>query len=177
MSLWKSTSGNKDNIRKSWQILKDIINKKRKQSNVSSVRNNGNVISEKTQISNSFNSFFVNIGPTLARKIPKDSRSPAIYLTKTVNDSMLIIPALQEEITSIIKNLKMGSPGWDSISPIILKATYSLIVIPLTHVFNISLTKGVFPNEMKLAKVIPIFKSGDTTSFSNYRPVSVLPIF
>ena len=42
---------------------------------------------------------------------------------------------------------------------------------------NLSITKGVFPDELKVARVIPLFKSGDVTSFSNYRPVSVLPLF
>ena len=42
---------------------------------------------------------------------------------------------------------------------------------------NLSITKGIFPSELKIARVIPLFKSGDPTSFSNYRPVSVLPIF
>ena len=42
---------------------------------------------------------------------------------------------------------------------------------------NISLLKGVVPSELKIAKVIPLFKSGDPTKFSNYRPVSVLPVF
>ena len=42
---------------------------------------------------------------------------------------------------------------------------------------NLSITKGIFPNELKVARVIPLFKSGDETSFSNYRPVSVLPLF
>ena len=45
------------------------------------------------------------------------------------------------------------------------------------HVSNLSITQGVFPHELKVAKVIPLFKSNDPMVFSNYRPVSVLPLF
>ena len=41
---------------------------------------------------------------------------------------------------------------------------------------NLSLTDGIFPNELKLACVVPIFKTGDPIQYSNYRPVSVLPV-
>ena len=43
-------------------------------------------------------------------------------------------------------------------------------------VFNISLNRGIFPNEMKLATVIPIFKSGKKEYCNNYQPISLLPV-
>ena len=82
-----------------------------------------------------------------------------------------------DEVKLIIGNLKDGSSGWDEISSRIVKTTYDSFLLPLTHVMNISIQKGVFPNEMKIAKVIPLFKSGDSMIMSNYRPVSVLPLF
>ena len=51
------------------------------------------------------------------------------------------------------------------------------IVTPLEHIFNISLQKGVFPDGMKLARVIPLFKNGEINDFSNYRPISILSQF
>ena len=47
---------------------------------------------------------------------------------------------------------------------------------PLTYLINKSIKQGVFPNELKLAKVVPIFKTGDEQLVQNYRPISVLPI-
>ena len=46
---------------------------------------------------------------------------------------------------------------------------------PLEHVINLSLEKGFFPNEMKIAKIIPLHKSGDAMNITNYHPISVLP--
>ena len=53
----------------------------------------------------------------------------------------------------------------------------SHIAIPLRHICNLSFNTDVFPSELKVANVVPIFKSGDEMLFSNYRPVSVLPGF
>ena len=49
--------------------------------------------------------------------------------------------------------------------------------MPLIHICNISFQKGVFPTELKIDNVVPIYKSGDEMIFTNYRPVSVLPVF
>ena len=55
-----------------------------------------------------------------------------------------------------------------------LKTCSNYYVKPLTYIINKSLAEGIFPNELKLARVVPIFKTGDPSSISNYRPISVL---
>ena len=90
---------------------------------------------------------------------------------------MAIMPIIQNDVINVIRNLKASSPGWDSISAVVVKATYQCFTEPLTHIFNISVMYGVFPSELKLAKVTPLFKANDPMLFSNYRPVSVLPVF
>ena len=58
-----------------------------------------------------------------------------------------------------------------------VKQTINLIIGPLTHIMNLSLSSGLVPEQMKVARVIPLFKSGTLSLFTNYRPVSVLPVF
>ena len=65
----------------------------------------------------------------------------------------------------------------DAISARVSKATYSSFITLLTHITNISILDGVFLPELKIARVIPVFKSGEPSNFSNYRPVSMLPLF
>ena len=76
--------------------------------------------------------------------------------------------------TKIIKSLKNGAPGSDEISTKILQLSLSPIMMPLSFLCNRSLNEGVFPSELKLANVLPLFKSGDVMLFNNYRPVSLL---
>jgi len=54
----------------------------------------------------------------------------------------------------------------------IIKNTFDLFSQPLVNVINLSLVKGVFPDKLKIAKLIPVFKAGDLQYFTNYRPIS-----
>ena len=63
---------------------------------------------------------------------------------------MNLDPVVEEEVKSIITHLKDGSSGWDDISSGIVKMSYEGFLRPLTHIMNISILHGVFPNEMKI---------------------------
>ena len=96
----------------------------------------------------------------------------------TSNKVLFVMSSVTEnEIEKMIENLKESSCGWDELRPRIMKFIKQSIKIPLTHISNLSFQTGVFPAELKIANVVPIFKSGDETIFTNYRPVSVLPVF
>ena len=157
--------------------MKEIINKKQQSNSSSRFLINNKIVTDKKVISDGFNSFFINVGPTLAKKIPSNSKSTSDFLKHGVLDSMYMTSVVEEEVINIIKGLKDSSSGWDDVSCKVLKATFDAFISPLVHVLNLSITKGVFPTEMKVARVIPIYKSGDEHVFSNYRPVSVLPVF
>ena len=167
---------NKDNMKKTWQILKEIINKNKKTSISSRFMVNNQIIINKQDIADGFNSFYVNVGPTLAKKIPKVNKSPSSFIKKSYNHKMFVKEVTQEEVRKIITELKNGSSGWDQISAKIFKSTVDAYLIPFTHICNLSIISGIFPDEMKLARVIPLYKTDDPLLFSNYRPVSVLPV-
>ena len=84
------------------------------------------------------------------------------------------------EISSVIKQLSTlktnKSTGLDRISARLLKDAAPVIAPTLTEIFNHSLKSSTFPQIWKDGKVMPIFKSGDRSNMSNYRPVTVLPI-
>ena len=66
---------------------------------------------------------------------------------------------------------------YDDISMWVLSMIAPQVVKPLVHIFNLSLSTGIFPSEMKIAKDIPLFKNGNKSDFSNYRPISLLSQF
>ena len=87
-------------------------------------------------------------------------------------------PSVPQEISEIISLLKTGkSMGPNSIPMKILKILCPLISVPLSQIINESFQSGTFPNKMKLAKVIPLFKKGCPLTASNYRPISLLSVF
>ena len=168
---------NKGNLKKAWSIIREVINKKTSSNTCSRFVINNNITTNKNIIADGFNSYFANVGPTLAKNIPHDSRCPTTFIPNRNENSMFMTPVVEHEVKSIIRMLKTGSSGWDSISAVVVKATAQSIVSPLTHVINLSLSSGVFPQELKIARIIPLFKSGDPMQLNNYRPVSVLPVF
>ena len=64
------------------------------------------------------------------------------------------------------------SSGLDGISPNILKMSATVIYESLTHIFNLSLCTGNFPLKLKLARVTPLYKSGDIADMNNKRPIT-----
>ena len=96
----------------------------------------------------------------------------------TYNAHQLRIPRIEEpEILNVIAQLKNSAAGHDSLPGSIMKQCEDKYIVPLTHIINLSITKGYFPEEFKLAKVLPIFKSGDEQNIQNYRPISIVSFF
>ena len=90
-----------------------------------------------------------------------------------ISQSLFLDPVTPQEIAEIIKSLKNGAPDYDDINNKILQLSVTPIIGPLSFLCNRSLTEGVFSLELKLANVLPLFKSGETMLFNNYRPVSL----
>ena len=91
---------------------------------------------------------------------------------------MFLDAITENEVATEIGQLDVNkSGGYDEISPKVVKGVSKHMVKPLTHIYNQSFVTGIVPSELKKAVVTPIFKSNDKESFSNYRPISVLPRF
>ena len=113
-------------------------------------------------IANGFNDFFCGIGNNLAAKIPPPNFSYEYYLGQGTKARFKFRPLSLSEVEKILKSLKpKSSSGLDNLSSKILKILGFVIVPHLTKLINLSLAKGVVPDLLKIAKVIPVFKSGD----------------
>ena len=89
-----------------------------------------------------------------------------VFINSLSTQNIFLSSVEESEIINIVKNWKhKKSTGFDNIDMIIVKQVISHIVKP------------IFPNNMKIAKVIPLYKANGTNEFTNYRPVSLLPQF
>ena len=125
------------------------------------------------RISNEFDNYFVSVGSTLASKINDNSCDPLDYIQSNLQ-SMAIPNYNENDVPLAINSLNNSSPGWDNIPTIIAKQVIRCYIKPLVFLINQSLIEGVFPDELKFATVIPLYKAGSSMDLSNYRPISVL---
>ena len=120
---------------------------------------NNKPISDKSEITSSFNEYFSRIGLETSRNVPKTSKTFTDYLPNSLPNSMFLEPVTQSLVINTTAKLKSKvSSGHDEISTKLLKETITNIIAPMTHIFNTSLNTGIVPSQMKTAKVIPIFK-------------------
>ena len=110
----------------------------------------------------------------MAVKIPEQNLSPLDFMDQPLLNSIYLSEVTSEETSNILKSLKNGVSGYNEINACLLKHISPFITEPLKYLSNPSLSEGVFPTEIKLADVIPLYKSDDVFLFNNYRPVSLL---
>ena len=166
------------NIKKLWSTMKEIISKNKENiKNPNFLQVNGRDLWEKRKIAEEFNKFFVNVGPDLASKVKPAKSHFNSFLCK-ISSKFKMEVILESELEDAFKNLKINkSPGYDKISAKIIKNCFASLKAPLLYLYNLSIKTGTFPDKMKLAQILPLFKSGARSIVSNYRPISLLPIF
>ena len=129
------------------------------------------------KIDDEFNTFFTNIGTDLANKIPNASKRFDSYIT-IVNTSMESQPLSINELKNAFFSLKINTnPGHDGVGFNVIKKCFGELCEPLKYLFNLSIVKGILPNDLKIAKVTRICKVDNSSNISNDRSISVLPCF
>ena len=152
----------RNDIQKTWTSIKNVLNQGKgndKFPNVFLIENK--LCSDKELIANTFNEYFTQIGPRLAANIDvANKRSYESYLGNPC-EGEFNFTRTSEEIMEIISKMKpKSSSGLDNISCRLMKDISDIIATPLTLLINQSLQSGIFPDKLKIAKVVPIFKAG-----------------
>lgn len=165
-----------NNYKKIWQSVNEITNnKKSKKVKITDIMDNNNqTLKSDEEKANYFNEFFTNVGKRMANCIEK----PPLPVTEKKiyrKESLFFHPVTKNEIVNIISKLKNNTaPGPDEISVYLLKKHHQYLIDPLCHIFNCILLTGKIPSKFKESCTTPIFKSGDKTTATNYRPITVI---
>ena len=168
----------KTNTKKLWGLINEISGKHSNKTSLIEYLKIDNVNEYNAKkISNRFAKYFAGVGKDFAEKIPKANKSITAYLKllQSNKSSLFLEPTCEREIKQIVSTLpSKSSSGHDDISNILLKEIIDPLAKVLVKVFNKSMVTGVFPSVMKLAEIVPLYKSKEHYLENNYRPISLL---
>ena len=171
-----------DDPKKFWRLVKSIVpGKSAKKSKIVLVNKEdieGDQNIDDSKVAEFINTFFSNIGPNLA----KDLNDPWVFRDgredpEGENEECPPFVTDFEQVMKLCREIKVcKSSGFGDISTRIFKDAFRVLVPQLVYLFNLAFNTGIFPSKWKSATIIPLYKGGDKTDVSNYRPVSLLPL-
>lgn len=171
----------KKDVKKTWNVIKRVcgLNNSKNSGTPMELLHQNMTPHESIE---HINDFFVNVGSKLANTILENTNMTESFLTSNFkpdvsnSDSFVLLETDVAEVNRTVLSLKnTASSGWDGISAVFVKRYIGFLGVPITHICNLCLSLGVFPGLLKRSIVIPVFKSGDRGSITNYRPISLLP--
>ena len=169
----KKIDENKDDLKKTWRLINNILGRKRQ---------NRLLTFPEDDAAHNFNKYFISIaGDLISNTYPKESSAEDYlnYLTNPACDDDTNLKELIVNETDVMFFIsKLNNSKSSYFAPKILKqVSYNLSPI-LCKLFNKCISEGYFPKELKIAKVIPLFKNkGNISDLCNYRPISMLSAF
>ena len=169
----------KKNPKKTWNLLKEATNLKSPTQKISEIKIGNTISNNDADIANHFNHFFSTIGTNISDSIDGSNIDPLSYCNYPRDPPQLHLGEIGPvHFTDLVKEMTAkNSTDLDGISSSLLKKISYEISVPLSHVFSLSLSTGTFPEQLKTSRVVPIFKSGDSTNVDNYRPISLVKTF
>ena len=151
-------------MNKCWKGIRDIVGRKSDRKVVEKIRIGDVVQNDELEIANAFNSYFAGVAYDLRSKLPVPDDTPVTSFIDPLQSSFYIHPVTPKECDNIISKLKNCSYGMNSLSTRVLKLISRYIAGPLSVLVNESFNTGVFPDQLKIATITPIFKAGDPYS-------------
>ena len=172
---------NKNNSRKTWELLRPLLPGKSSKDSplLQHITIQENKITNQQQILHEFNNFFSKIGEKLASKFDtNDEELLKRFLSSRVAPPIFLEPPRVNEVIVAITSLNFfKSFGHDDIPPFFLRTACCVLAPTLCYFVDNAFRLGIFPRICKIAKIVPLFKTGKTEKLTNYRPISILTCF
>ena len=171
--------------RQTWQLINKAMQREQTDDGMKMLRTQeGGLTADNTEKANIMNEFFANIGEKTANGIPPTDKQPLSYLNY-LDDEINGADTFgrftltdQEEVEAIIKKMKpKANVMSNGINMKIIRECRQVLSHSLTHLLNESIQQNVFPAQLKIAEVVPLYKKGPKTEPTNYRPISLLDPF
>ena len=160
-----------------YEMINDLTaGKQRNECNIKKIVCAGEDVTKDSEISDAFNIYFSSIGAELASNIRTTNFDAISYIPPT--DKVFTFSKINvDTVNNLLKTTNANkATGPDNIPGRLLKIASDILSPSLTEIFNKSLSTGSYPDDWKMAKVMPIYKHGKITKLSSYRPISIISI-
>lgn len=168
----KARYGRDVSAKTKWRNLNELLGRKKATDVISEIIDTeGGSVTDPSSIADAFNNHFANL--------PIHNTSPNELLSEfdAVPTTMFMLPTTTEEVFSVMKSLKRKkSVGYDGISTSLITHCAPVLSVLVSDLFNKCVLEGYYPDELKKARVVPVYKKGEHKTLSNYRPISILPV-
>ena len=177
---YKSAIDENKNSKDIWKFIKEL-GIRSNYSTPNTINANGQIINDNAEIASVFNDYFINLSTALLSDTTEYTETLDILRNFTQmkldpSNEFHIKPIDESTVFKMLLKLNVNkAAGIDSLGPRLLKLSAPIISKCVTHMINQSITCGFFPDDLKIAKVTPIYKKGDRSDPGNYRPISILP--
>ena len=143
-----------------------------------SLKHNSFLLFNPVKTDETFNLFFTNIGPNIAKRIPKGKKSPMTYLNVKILKSFFFYPSTPDKTIKITKSFSNNkSAGRNSLPAPILKNCPDVLSFSISYLVNLSFIIGEYSNLCKIAKIISLFEKDDPLDCFSFRPIPLLSTF
>ena len=169
----------RDNTRATWNLINKILRPQgstSKKNSITAIVHDDERYDNNSDIANIFNEFFVNIGKSIAESCSPSQSHPLHFMQGDYPNSFFLEPIAAHDVKNCILALKDKKCDVHSIPVRVLKCVSDNVSPILASVINRSFESGASPHSLKIARVIPIPKTGEVENINNYRPISILPL-
>ena len=175
---------NRNNPKQFWKTIKRVYPNKPSTVNSSCAFNLNDdcMTTSKSKISNAFGLFFSSIAQKLKESLNNLGNSIRQKLVQEILPCNRIPDPVfrfkevcPSQVLKALNKLKSTKATGLDVPPSMIKDASQYIAAPLAYIINLSLSSGMYPDQWKNAKIIPVYKSGSVSELDNYRPISILP--
>lgn len=153
-----------------WRKINELLNRVPTNTNIKEIMLNNKRVYGK-ELAEMFNDYFVNL-------VSSSHYAEAAYSVNRNQNCLFLAPTCENEIIHAFSSFSNSATcDIDNVQIRPVKHILDLIASPLMFIYNLALSTGQFPKKMQVSRVTVIFKGGDKNSLSNYRPISILPVF
>ena len=161
-----------------WTKINEIIQSKRREHGDIFINSDGKIISDNKKIANEFNNYYINVAQNFLKNLGETNNKFQDYLKNPNEHNMFLKETDLDEVYKILKNLDVKkATDTFGIPPKLVTMAANTLKNQIPILFNLSITQEICPDKLKTGQINPVHKFESKTLYSNYRPISILPLF